>query len=40
MKNNQTALMIERCLSAAAGEKCHSLWHFLNCSRNGEAGWQ
>jgi hypothetical protein len=40
MKNNQTALMIERCLSAAAREKCHSLWHFLNCNSNREVGRQ
>ena len=37
MKNNKTGSMIERCLSAAAREKCH---HFLNCIRNREVRWQ
>jgi hypothetical protein len=40
MKNKQSALMIENSIAAASREKCHSLWHFLNCSSNREAGWQ
>jgi hypothetical protein len=40
MKNKQSALTIESSLAAASREKCHSLWHFLNCSSSREAGWQ
>jgi hypothetical protein len=40
MKNKQSALTKKKGLAAAAQEKCHSLWHFLNCSINREAGWQ
>jgi hypothetical protein len=40
MKNKEGASESETSLAAASGEKCHSLWHFLNCSINREAGWQ
>jgi hypothetical protein len=40
MKNKQSALTIENSLAAASREKCHSLWHFWNCSSNREVGRQ
>jgi hypothetical protein len=40
MKNKQSVLTIENSVAEASQEKCHSLWHYLNCNSNREVGRQ